>query len=273
VPSIFRAPVAVFTSYWRHRFLVLQMTRRDISGRYRGSLLGLVWSFVTPLVMLSVYTFLFGVVFKSRWAASPGESRLNFALLLFVGLIVHGLFAECLNRAPSLVLQHVNLVKRVVFPLEILPWMTLLTATFHAAVSLCIWLLFAAFSDLGVSPQAALLPLVFLPLLLLTLGCSWFLASIGVYLRDVGQTVGIFTTVVLFLSPVFYPISAVPPSLQFVIRLNPLTFIIEQARAILTTSAPIDFSGLALATAVSLAVASCGLWWFQRTRKGFADVL
>jgi lipopolysaccharide transport system permease protein len=268
-----RCLVSVLSSYWRHRHLILQMARRDVIGRYRGSVLGLAWSLLTPLLMLGVYTFLFGVVFKSRWGTSAEEGRVGYALILFVGLIVHGLFAECVNRAPGLMLQHASFVKRVVFPLEILPWTVLASALFHASVSLCIWLIVAVASGFPLSPTALLLPLVFVPLVLLTMGCTWFLASIGVYLRDVGHSVALFTTVLLFLSPILYPMNAVPPDFRALIRLNPLTFVVEQARAVLTSGAMPDFTGLAVSTVLSLLVAALGLWWFQKTRRGFADVL
>jgi lipopolysaccharide transport system permease protein len=262
----------VFTSFWRNRRLILQMTKRDVVGRYRGSLLGLAWSFLTPLIMLAVYTVMFGGVFKARWGGA-NETQLDFALILFVGLIVHGLFAECVNRAPGLVLQHASFVKRIVFPLEILPWMVMGAALFHATVSVIMWILFAALTGFRLSPTALFLPLVFVPLVLTTMGLAWFLASVGVYLRDVGHTVGIFTTVLLFLSPIFYQTGAVPARFRFVIRLNPLTLIVEQARAVLTAGAMPDFQGLALAAVQGLAVATFGLWWFQKTRRGFADVL
>jgi lipopolysaccharide transport system permease protein len=263
----------VFTSYWRHRQLILQMARRDVLGRYRGSLLGLAWSFLTPLLMLLVYTFLFGVVFKARWGSGTVDSRLDFALILFVGLIVHGLFAECVNRAPGLILQHASFVKRVVFPLEILPWSVMLSALFHSAVSLTIWFVFAMASGIGISPTAAYLPLVFVPLVLLTMGCTWFLASVGVYLRDTGHTVVILTTVLLFLSPIFFPSTAVPQQFRFLIRLNPLTFVVEQARAVLTFHSLPDFPWLAVVTLQNLLLAALGLWWFKKTRRGFGDVI
>lgn len=210
VRSLSHRLLSVFTSYWHHRHLIVQMARRDVMSRYRGSVLGLAWSLVTPLLMLSVYTFLFGVVFRSRWGGGGPEGTTEYTLVLFVGLIVHGLFAECVTRAPQLLLQHASFVKRVVFPLEILPWTVLVSALFHASVSLAIWLLFAVASGLPLSPSALLLPLVLLPLILLAMGCSWFFASLGVYLRDVGHTVAILTTLLLFLSPILYPLAAVP---------------------------------------------------------------
>ena len=265
--------VSVFSSYWRHRHLILQMARRDVVGRYRGSALGLAWSFLNPLLMLAVYSFLFGVVFRSRWGVDGEQGHLEYALILFIGLIVHGVFAECVNRAPALLLQHASFVKRVVFPLEILPWTVLMSALFHATVSVAIWLLVAAVSGFPLSPVALLLPLVFVPLVLLVMGCAWFLASLGVFLRDVGHTVALVTTMLLFLSPILYPLSVVPPEYRVILRLNPLTFIVEQARAVLAHRMLPDFGGLAIVTAQNLVIAALGLWWFQRTRRGFADVV
>lgn len=270
---LIRRVASVFSSYWQHRHLIAQMARRDVIGRYRGSMLGLAWSFLNPLLMLSVYSFLFGVVFRSRWGIAAGEGHVEYALMLFIGLIVHGLFAECVNRAPGLLLQHASFVKRVVFPLEILPWTVLVSALFHAGVSLAIWVLVAVVAGLPPSPVALLLPLVLLPLVLLTMGCAWFLASLGVFLRDAGHTVALVTTMLLFLSPILYPLSVVPPEYRFLLRLNPLTFIVEQARAVLAHRVLPDFAGLAIVTVQNLAIAAVGLWWFQRTRRGFADVV
>lgn len=265
--------VAVFTSFWRHRHLILQLARRDVVGRYRGSLLGLTWSLLNPLLMLGVYSFLFGVIFRSRWEGGGAEGPWQYALVLFIGLIIHGLFAECVNRAPTLVLQHPSYVKRVVFPLEILPWTVLVSALFHAAVSFGVWFAAAASSGLWPSLSALWLPVVLAPLLLLSIGLGWGLASLGVYLRDLGQTVALFTSVLLFLSPILYPITMVPAEFRVLLHLNPLTFPVEQARAVLALHRPPDFGGLALNTVQNLVIAAVGLWWFERTRKGFADVV
>jgi lipopolysaccharide transport system permease protein len=264
---------SVFTSFWRHRYLILQLARRDVVGRYRGSVLGIAWSLVNPLLMLGVYSFLFGVVFRSRWDTAGDGGALQYALMLSIGLIVHGIFAECVNRAPTLVLHNTNYVKRVVFPLQILPWTVMASALFHAAVSLIVWLVVALASGMPISPTALWLPLVLVPLVLLTMGLGWALASLGVYLRDVSQTVTLLTTVLLFLSPILYPITAVPAEYRPLIQLNPLTFIVEQARAVLAQQSLPDFRGLALATLQNFLVAVIGLWWFERSRKGFADVV
>lgn len=245
-------------------------------GRYRGSVFGLAWSFFNPILMLAVYTFVFSVVFNARWgegASAMKESRTDFAIVLFVGMIVHTLFSEVLNRAPSLILNSQNLVKRVVFPLEILPVVALGAALFHGLISLVV-LLFAFLLINGYLQWTAIFaPLVLMPLIVLSLGLAWMLASLGVFLRDVGQTVGIITTVLMFLAPVFYPISALPVGLRPWLMANPLTFIIEQSREVLVWGHLPDWIGLLQYTTVALIVAWAGYAWFQKTRKGFADVI
>jgi lipopolysaccharide transport system permease protein len=266
--------LALGKSLWRNRQLVSELTRREVVGRYKGSVMGLLWSFLNPVVMLTVYTFFFSVVFKARWnpAQAEPEGRGMFAVLLFAGLIAHGLFAEVLNRAPQLFLSNVNYVKKVVFPLEVLPVVLLGTALFHAGVSVLVLLAALGFVQ-GVPCTAAFLPLIFLPLLLFTLGFALVLSSLGVFLRDVGQTVGIFTTILLFLSPVFFPVDALPRDLQPWMLANPLTFIIEQVREVAIWGRAPDWLGLFTYTAVAVSVAWLGFYWFQKTRKGFADVL
>lgn len=234
--------------------------------------MGVMWSFLHPLLMLAVYTFVFSVVFKSRWPGGSGN-RVEFALMLFTGLVVFSVFSECINRAPNLVLGNVNYVKKVVFPLEVLPIVSMLSALFHAAVSLSVWYVFHLLY-FGLPPVTGLLlPLVLLPLILFTLGVSWFLASLGVYVRDVAQVVGIVTTVLLFLSPVFYSVGVLPTHLQTLMHLNPLTDVIEQARAVLVAGAGLDVQRWLVSVAIGLLVAWAGLAWFRATRRGFADVL
>lgn len=266
------SPTFAAKSIWRHRNLVAAMVRRDILGRYNGSVLGLLWSFIIPLLMLTVYTFVFGVVFQARWDVGIG-SQTEFAVVLFLGLIIYNLLAEVLNRSPSLILGNVNFVKKVVFPLEILPVITLLSTLFHMAISFVVWLL-AYLVFFGIPPLTAFLfPLMLFPLILFALGFSWFLASLGVYLRDTSQFIGVLTTVLLFLSPIFYPISILPPGFQTALHLNPLTFIIEQSRGILMWGQMPHWGTLAFVTGVAMVVASLGFAWFQKTRGGFADVI
>ena len=265
--------VALARSLWRNRQLIVQMTRREVTGRYKGSVMGLAWSFFNPVFMLTVYTFIFSVVFKARWGIGGDESKTQFAVVLFVGMIVHGLLAEVLNRAPGLILANVNYVKKVVFPLEILPVISMGAALFHSVVSLGVLLIAFALFNGYLHWTALLAPLVFLPLVILTLGLAWILASLGVFLRDVGQTIGLVTTVMMFLAPVFYPITALPEELRPWLMANPLTFIIEQAREVLIWGRLPDWAGLGLYTLMASAVAWAGYAWFQKTRKGFADVL
>lgn len=266
------SPVAMLAGLWRYRQLIGASTRREVLGRYRGSALGLLWSFFNPVFMLLVYTFVFSMVFKARWSGGS-ESKAEFALVLFAGLMIFNLFAECINRAPSLILSNVNYVKKVVFPLEILPFVTLLSALFHMGVSLVVWLL--AYVILIGMPQATVLylPLILMPLALLVMGLSWALASFGVYLRDVAQIIGVVTTSLMFLSPIFYPATALPETYRYLLYLNPLTPVIEQVRAVLYFGLAPDFVMLALYWVGGFIIAWLGFVWFQKTRKGFSDVL
>jgi lipopolysaccharide transport system permease protein len=265
-------PGALWSSLWAHRGLLRALVVREVVGRYRGSVLGILWSFFNPVVMLLVYTFVFSVVFKARWHADS-DSRTEFAFVLFAGLIVFNLFAECVTRAPSLVLSHANYVKKVVFPLEILPWVTLGSSLFHGVISVLVWLVAYAMFFGPPPPTALLFPLVILPVMLMLMGVSWVLASLGVFLRDVSQVIGIFTMAMLFVAPVFYPVTALPEEFRPLLYWNPLTAPIEDMRAVLFWGRLPDFRDLAIYTAVSAVVAWLGFAWFQKTRKGFADVL
>lgn len=265
--------VALAKGLWRNRQLIAQMTKREVIGRYRGSVMGLAWSFLHPVCMLIVYTFVFSVIFKSRWGVGGEESNAQFAVVLFVGMIVHGLFAEVLNRAPALILTNVNYVKKVVFPLEILPVIAMGAALFHSTVSVGVLLATFGLFNGHLHWTAVFAPLVLLPLVMLTLGLAWMLAFLGVFLRDVGQTIGIITTVMLFLSPIFYPVSALPEEFRPWLMANPLTFIIEQAREVLIWGRMPNWMGLGGYTLVAVAIAWTGYALFQKTRKGFADVL
>ncbi|MCX5871525.1 MAG: ABC transporter permease [Deltaproteobacteria bacterium] len=266
--------VALGKSLWRNRELIVQMTKREVVGRYKGSAMGLAWSFFYPVFMLVVYTFVFSEIFKSRWGGIGGDqSKTQFSVLLFVGLIVLNLFSEVLNRAPGLILSNVNYVKKVVFPIEILPVIAMGATLFHSLVSLGVLLAAFVLFNGYLHWTLVFIPLVLLPLVIITLGLSWMLASLGVFLRDVGQTISIITTVLMFLSPVFYPVTAVPEKFRPFIMANPLTFIIEQAREVLIWGHLPNWMGLGGYTLVATVVAWTGYAWFQKTRKGFADVL
>lgn len=261
-------------SLWRNRQLIVQMTKREVVGRYKGSAMGLAWSLLNPVFMLVIYTIVFSEIFKSRWGGVGGDdSKTQFAVVLFVGMIVLSLFTEVLNRSPGLILSNVNYVKKVVFPIEILPVIAVGTSLFHSLISLGVLLAAFALFNGYLHWTVILTPLVLFPMIILALGFAWILASLGVFLRDVGQTIGLLTTVLMFLSPVFYPVSAVPEKLRPFIMANPLTFIIEQAREVLIWGHLPDWLGLGVYTLISVSIASAGYSWFQKTRKGFADVL
>jgi lipopolysaccharide transport system permease protein len=267
------SPREMFASPWRHRELLAAMVKREVVGRYRGSIMGIAWSFFNPLIMLVIYTFVFSVVFKSRWGATHDGNHTDFAIILFVGLIVHGLFSECVNRAPGLVLANTNYVKKVIFPLEILPWVAFGSALFHAGISLVVLLIAQLIAGQAIPWTAILFPLVLLPLVFATMGFAWLLSSLGVFVRDIGQITTMFTVILMFVSPVFYPLTSLPPRYQSLLQLNPLTFIIEESRNTLIFGAVPDFTRWALVLTASLAIAWGGFAWFQKTRRGFADVL
>lgn len=265
-------PIEMVACIWRNRWLIHASTKREVLGRYRGSALGIMWSFFNPLFMLVVYTFVFSEVFKARWSTG-GESKTEFALVLFAGLIIFNLFAECINRAPGIILSNVNYVKKVVFPLEILPFVSLLTAFYHALISLSVWMVaHVVFFGLP-HPTALYLPLILIPFSLFTMGLSWALASIGVFLRDVTQFIGLMTTVMMFVSPIFYPATAFPESYRHLLFLNPLTPVIELSREVLYWGKAPNFEVLGIYWLSTSIIAWLGFAWFQKTRKGFADVL
>lgn len=265
-------PVALSRNLWGHRELIFQLAKRDILGRYRGSYLGIAWTFVTPLLMLTVFTLVFGVIFQARWGLQ-NEGSFDFALVLFSGLIVFNVFSECVSRAPGLIVSQPQYVKKVRFPLEILPVSVLLSAAANAMVSLIV-LLIGLWFGLGILNWTIVwVPLVLSPLVMLCLGLGWWLASIGVYFRDIGHVIGILTTAFLFLSPIFYPVSAIPGWLRPFYRLNPLTSIIENIRAVLIWGQLPNWHHIVTGGAATILFALSGYAWFQRTRRGFADVL
>lgn len=266
-------PASLVASLLAHRELIAQMARREVAARYRGSVLGVVWALLTPLLMLSLYTFVFSVVFEARWGADPSAGRSRFAVFAFVGMLVHGLLAESMVRAPSLVLANPSFVKKVVFPLEILPVVALSASLFHAAAGFSVLALALLVLDGALSWTWIFLPLTLLPVLLFALGISWFLASMGVYVRDTAHPIGLLATVLLFASPVFFPASSVPQPWRDWLLLNPLSMVIEQTRAVLLQGRPPDAGVLAVQLIVGGLVAWLGYFWFQRTRRGFANVV
>ena len=271
-----RHPAALtelLASVLRHRELLRRLVRRDIGQRYAGSMLGLAWAVITPLLTALVFSFVFGTVFRSRWGAPGDAGGASFTVILLIGLAVHGMFAEAISRAPHLVVSNPSYVKKVVFPLELLA----VVAVCAVAVNGCIGLLVALVLNLALAQALPatllLLPLVLLPFLVLLTGVVLIVAATGVYLRDLVQVTGFVVTLSLFLTPIFYPITALPPELQPVMLLNPMAFTVEQARAVAVFGQLPDWQGLGLYSIGALAVLAGGFWWFQRVRNGFADVV
>jgi lipopolysaccharide transport system permease protein len=266
-------PALFLPALWRHRHLIRQLTWREVTGRYRSSALGFAWSFVTPLVMLSLYTFVFGVVLKARWPGSPTGNLAEFGLMLFAGLTAFSLFSECVNRAPSLMTSSPNYVKKVVFPLEVLPVSVLGSALFHTGISVLI--LIVAQQIVSGAPvwTAVWLPLVLLPLVCLALGASWVLASLGVFLRDIGQTVTLVMQVVFFMTPIFYSREALPRRLQLIVDLNPLASIVDNTRRVSVLGLLPEWESLAFSMVVGLIVLCLGHAWFAKSKRAFADVI
>lgn len=257
---------------WRQRVLLRRMTWREISLRYRESVLGTVWAVLNPLLMLAIYTFVFGYMLKTKWPGQ-GDNKLLFAVTLFAGLIVNTLFAETVNNSTKVIVENANYVKKVVFPLEMLPLVVLGSALFHAAVSFGILLVAGALVGTGLHWTMLLLPLVVAPIVLATAGVAWVLAALGVFLRDAAQIVGFVTAFMMFLSPIFYPLSSFPPAMQRLLFLNPLTLPVVQVRQVVIDGALPAWRDLGISYAVGLVVAAFGLWLFERTRRGFADVV
>jgi len=270
---MFKIFYAVFLSLKQNHALVFEMTKREIRKKYQNSVMGMAWAFINPLLMLMVYTFVFSFVFKARWGVSSNENQVDFAIILFAGLIIFNIFSETLNQAPFLITNNVNYVKKVVFPLEILSWISLGSILFHSFVSISI-LIIVQLVFKGYFPLTVFLfPVVVLPIIFLNMSLSWFLSSLGVFIRDISQFLAFFNTILLFTSAVFFPLSNLPQPYQNFLLLNPIALIIEESRKVLVYGQFPDWSTIGILWIISILFAYFGYWWFQRTRKGFADVL
>ena len=261
-----------FSALTQHGSLTVELTKREILGRYRGASFGLLWSMISPFLMLAVYSFAFGGILKGRWPQAS-NAHSSFALILFLGLITHAFFAECISRSPTLIVGNVNYVKRVIFPLEILPWPMALSALFHLFTNLLAFMVLQLILTGGLSWTIVFFPLVIAPLFILSIGIAWGLAALGVYFRDISQVTGVLTTALLFTSSAIVPVSAVPANVRWIFEINPLTFIIDQVRAIALWGNFPDWSGLGLYAIAAVVVAYMGYSGFTATRRGFADVL
>jgi lipopolysaccharide transport system permease protein len=265
-------PLIPYRALSRHFALVMQMARRDVVGRYRGSFVGLLWSFFNPLLMLMIYTFVFGIIFKSRWNDQV-TGHFEFAVILFAGLNINSMFTECANRAPTLIVENTNFVKKVVFPLEILSWSTLGSALFHLLVSTLVLLIISLFAKGSLPWTIVLFPIVIASFLPFVAGTIWLLASLGVFLRDLKQATGIITTALMFLAPILYPKEFIPEPYRDWMYLNPLTVIVEASQNVLVWGKPPSWLHLGIYSVSACLFAWFAFAWFERSRKGFADVL
>lgn len=269
-PTSIKSLIGSAISNWG---LVSQIVKQQIVGKYRGSYIGVLWPLLNPIFMLVVYTFVFSIVLKVRWSGDISESKLQFAFILFTGMLIHGLFAEVINKAPSLILLNANYVKKVIFPLEILALTNFLEGLFNFSVGMLVLLIgMIVFHD-QITWTIIFLPIILIPYFMLLLGLIWFIASLGVFVRDIAQGINVLTTVLLFLSPIFYSKNALPSEFQWLMNINPLTFIIEQSRDVLIWGKLPNWQGLGVYSLLSGLTMWIGYYWFQKTRKGFADVI
>ncbi len=256
---------------WLHRELIGIFTRREIQGRYKGTSLGLLWSMANPLMLLLIYTFVFGVVFNMRWKESGTDRLSEFSITLFCGLIVFNLFSECISIAPGLITRNPNYVRKVVFPLEILPVSVLGSALFHGAMSLVLLVVANGLVNREFHLTVLLAPFVVLPVILLTLGASWFLAGIGVVFRDIQQILSLVLTGLFFGTPIFYEISQMPPGVQPFMKLNPLAPSVEALRQVILWGRVPKLEILSFWTVFGILFMVAGYAFFMKIRRVFAD--
>jgi lipopolysaccharide transport system permease protein len=262
-------PLRILSDIWRHRYLLGQLVKRDVLLRYRGAMFGVLWIFLSPLLMLGIFSFIFGQVFQARWPQQ--DSGMPFWLLLYSGLIVFNVFSETISRAPTSVRGYPSFVKKIIFPLHILPVVPLGAALVHGAFNFFILFSVLAWTN-NLHSQIFLFPLLSLPVVLLALGFSWFVAAWGVFIKDMTQIVPMLVQMLLFLSPVFYPVSAVPEVLHTIYSHNPLGAVIEAGRAA-TLGVPIPWAPWVVALGAGLAAAILGYAFFQHSREEFADAI
>lgn len=257
----------------KNRDLLFQLVKRNIASRYKGSVLGLFWSLAQPLMMLTVYTFVFGVIFKARWGIDTGDSKAAFAIIMFCGMAVFNIFSESVSGSCSVIIGNANYVKKVIFPLEILPIAQVSAATILTFIWFGLLFLGAMIFMKSLAWTMLFLPLVLIPLILLSCGLSFLVASLSVFFRDLQHLIGIIIQILFFMTPIFYPIQAIPEKYRWVLELNPLSLIVEQARAVFLYGKILDFTMYATSLLISLVIFQLGLVWFIKTKKGFADVL
>lgn len=265
-------PLSPYVALRRHFTLVVQMARRDVASRYRGSFMGLFWSFFNPLLMLAIYTFVFGVIFKARWNTHV-TNHVAFAIILFAGLNVSMMFTECASRASTLIVDNTNFVKKVVFPLESLSWSVVGAALFHLLIATIALLAIELIATHHIPWTVVLFPIVIAVFLPFVAGTVWLLASFGVFLRDLKQAIAIVTTALMFLAPIMYPMAMIPGQYRIFLYLNPLTVIAMASQNVLFLGELPRWDHLAIYFVVSCLFAWVAFAWFEKTRKGFADVV
>jgi len=259
---------------WKHRDLTWQFAGRFFHARYRGTYLGIVWALANPLLMLGVYTFIFNYVFAARYGTDPTETRSQYAVILFCGITVYALFSETVVRSCGLVLDNPNYVKKVVFPLEVLPVAGLLSSVMFSLFGLGLVIL-GTWIYFGHVPWTVVLtPLVLLPAVALGLGLSWFLASLTVFVRDAANlAVIVISQLLLFLTPIFYRVDNLPENLRWVGAVNPLAPVVESARRVMIFGRQPEWEALGVSLIIGLGAMQLGYAWFVKSKRGFADVL
>ncbi len=276
VSALIVDPWIMVTGLWGRRELIGEFTHRNIELRHRGSRLGAFWALINPLSMLALYFVIFGVIYDTRFNVLKGETAYDCLLAMFLGLSLFHSFSETLSWAPSLITSNPNYVKKVVFPLEVLPVAQLGAAAFHLAVSLALVLIGSLFGTAGVSWHVLWLPVLVLPLLMLSLGTAWLLAAVGVFVRDIGQLSAFAVTVLLFASAVMFPATLIfkqSPALWSVLRFNPVLQIVDLARHTVLWHEPLAVNKLIYVYAVATAVLLVGAAFFALLRKSFAEVV
>lgn len=265
---------AVWLPLWqlpRRLDLIISLTRRELAARYRGSVLGILWALLTPVVMIAIFTIIFAGIFNARFGAS--SSHWDYALYLFCGLLPWTAFQESLQLSSNTIVAHANLVKRVVFPLETLPVAQTLAAVTNQMFGTVALIVGAIVLRREMHATIVFLPLLVIPQIIATLGAAWLLASLGVFVRDIVQGITLFLMAWMYLTPIIYPESMVPERYRAIINLNPFTPLVRNYRRILLDGNLPDWRGLAYFTVFAIASFLFGYWWFARTRKNFADVI
>lgn len=257
---------------YKNNYLLRQLVKKDIKQRYQGSVLGMLWSFIVPVLMLVIYTFVFSVIFQAKWDINT-DDKYQFALVLFCGLSAFNMFSEVLNRSTMLIASNANYVKKVIFPLEILPVMVTCSALFNCVISFGILIVAKFVIYRNVSPTLYMIFLAMIPLIILSVGVGLLVSALSVYLKDIGNFVSVFVTILMYVSPVFFPLASVPESFRKVCEINPMTYIIENFRNVVFYGTSLNWKFFGISCLASVIIYLLGKAVFMRAKEGFADVL